>query len=204
MREILLGTSNLHKAREISRLLKDIPLKIKTLSDFPQITAVKEDGKTLEENAVKKARAYSEETGLFTLADDTGLEVEALGGAPGVESARYAGEKRSYEDNNRKLLEALSHTKNGNRAARFRCVIALADPLAQSVQTVEAAIEGEILTTLRGSKGFGYDPLFYLPHLKKTLAELSLEEKNRISHRALAVLKAKKVLQQLPAATSLS
>lgn len=197
MRTILLGTNNRHKIKEISSLLSELNLEIKTLADFPAVPSVNEDGETLEENALKKAKHYAQATGLFTFSEDTGLEVPALNGQPGVLSARYAGEQCSYEDNNRKLLSELSKMKTGNRNAYFRTVIALYDPVSDSVKTVEGKRAGKILEKPRGKNGFGYDPVFYLPELKKTLAELTLEEKNKISHRALALLKAKEFLKKL-------
>lgn len=193
---ILLGTHNLHKIKEISDLLSGLPLTIKTLTDFPHILPVTEDGETLEENAIKKAKFYSKSTGLFTLADDTGLEVTILKGEPGVRSARYAGEHCSYKENNQKLLSELSKVGDEERSARFRCLLALLDPEKDNLQVVEGFIEGKILKIARGQNGFGYDPIFYLPKLDKTLAELSLEEKNRVSHRAIAILKAKEVLRE--------
>ena len=195
MKELLIGTHNKHKTEEIARLLKDLPLAIKDLSRFPQIAPVEEDGDTLLENAVKKAKYYSEKTGLMTLADDTGLEVDALNGEPGVKSARYAGDHCSYQDNNLKLLQALSGAKNGDRTAHFKCVIACYDPKTKGLKTAEGKITGRILASPRGRNGFGYDPVFYMPELKKTLAELSMEEKNTVSHRALAVLKMKDILK---------
>ena len=194
MKQILLGTRNRNKVNEISKILSDLPLKVKTLFDFPKVPLAIEDGETLEENAVKKAEYYSKATGLFTLADDTGLEVKSLNNEPGVLSARYAGEHCSYADNNRKLLEKLRGTNGSKRSARFRCVIACYDHDTKRAQTVEGSIEGEILDSARGENGFGYDPIFYLPKLKKTLAELYPEEKNKLSHRALALLKVKKLI----------
>lgn len=194
MRPILIGTNNRHKVKEISDLLRGMPFEVKSLIDFPNISSVEENGKTLEENAVLKAKSYGKVTGLLTLADDTGLEVPALNGAPGVISARYAGEHCSYEDNNRKLLKELTQEKN--RKAKFRCVIACYDPVKDFLQVIEGNLEGEILESIRGNNGFGYDPLFFVPQLEKTLAELSLEEKNRVSHRALALIKVKEILKK--------
>lgn len=197
MKPILLGTNNRHKVKEISNFLSELNLEIKTLADFPEVPPVEEDGKTLEENAIKKAKFYAQATGLFTFSEDTGLEVTALDGKPGIFSARYAGEQCSYEDNNRKLLNELLKMKNSGRNAHFRTVIAFCDPVSGSVKIVEGKITGKILEKPRGKNGFGYDPVFYLPELKKTLAELTLEEKNKVSHRALALLKAKKILKKL-------
>ena len=194
MKSVLIGTNNRHKVKEISNLLIGMPLEVKSLLDFPKIQAVDETGKTLEENAILKAKSYGQATGLLTLADDTGLEVSALNDEPGVMSARYAGEQCSYEDNNRKLLKEL--LKQQDRKAKFRCVIACYDPKNNILEVVEGALEGKILESVRGQNGFGYDPIFYLPQFKKTLAELSLEEKNKISHRALALIKAKEILKK--------
>ncbi len=194
MKELLIGTHNRHKTAEISKLLKGLPLEIRDLSQFPAIEPVEEDGETLLDNAVKKAKYYSEKTGLAVLADDTGLEVEALNGEPGVRSARYAGEHCTYEDNNRKLIESLAAAKGGNRTAHFKCVIAFYDPKTRDLKTTEGVIRGTILDSFQGKHGFGYDPVFYVPELKKTLAEMTLEEKNIVSHRAQAVFKMKEVL----------
>jgi len=192
VKEILIGTHNRHKAKEISDLLADLSIKIRTLNDFPTIPPTVEDGETLEENALKKAREYSTKSGLFTLADDTGLEVKALNGAPGVYSARFAGEDCGYLDNNKKLLELLSQKKD--RSASFRCVVACVDVVAGFERIVEGKVEGSITEEMKGTNGFGYDPVFYLPLLKKTLAEITLDEKNKVSHRALAIQKAKEII----------
>lgn len=198
--EILLGTHNKGKVKEISGLLSGLPVTLKTLDDFPNVAVVEEDGETLEENAIKKAHFYSKATGLFTLADDTGLEVAALKGAPGVYSARYAGEGCSYDDNNRKLIAELAKIKAQDRTARFRCVIACADAEKGFLKVVDGSIIGHILDTVKGGHGFGYDPIFFVPELKKTLAEIPLEEKNRISHRAIALGKAREILKEVAAA----
>lgn len=198
--EILLGTHNKGKVKEISGLLSGLPVTLKTLDDFPDVAPVEEDGETLEENAIKKAHFYSKATGLFTLADDTGLEVAALKGAPGVYSARYAGEGCSYDDNNRKLIAELARIKAQDRTARFRCVIACADAEKGFLKVVDGFIIGQILDSVKGAHGFGYDPIFFVPELKKTLAEIPLEEKNRISHRAIALGKAREILKEVAAA----
>ncbi len=192
MKEILIGTHNCHKAKEIADLLAGLPLQIRTLNDFPNIPPAIEDGKTLEENALKKALGYATKSGLFTIADDTGLEVKALHGAPGVYSARFAGEACSYKDNNKKLIQLLA--QESDRSATFRCVIACIDLQKKFEKMVEGRIEGVILKELKGTQGFGYDSVFYVPKCKKTFAEMSLEEKNRVSHRALAVQKLKELL----------
>lgn len=196
MKPIVLGTHNPHKVQEISHLLLELPFEIKTLKDFPNITPVEENSSTLEENAEKKAKFYAKKTGLLTLADDTGLEVHSLNGEPGVVSARYAGENCSYEENNKKLIAKLASKKGKDREARFRTIIACHNPETGRTQMVEGFIAGEILDAIQGNHGFGYDPIFYIPKLGKTLAELTLEEKNKISHRAIALLKIKEVLKK--------
>ncbi len=193
---ILLATRNAHKAAEIAAMVKGLDFQWKSLRDFPEIEEVEEDGSTLEENAAKKALLPARESGLWAMADDTGLEVDALAGAPGVRSARYAGPGADYEANNSKLLSALEGTRE--RSARFRCVIALASPAGQVVME-QGSIEGVIAAAPRGRSGFGYDPLFLLPSLGKTLAELSPEEKNRLSHRALALGRMRPHLERLAA-----
>lgn len=197
MTTLLLGTHNKHKVKEISYLLENIPFKIQSLDDFPNLSPVEENGETLEQNAVLKAKTYAKLTGLLTVADDTGLEVAALNGEPGVKSARYAGENCSYEDNNRKLLRELAGLNSNQRTAKFRCVIACYDPNSNWLQLAEGVLSGEILPEMKGKNGFGYDPIFYVPSLGKTLAELTLEEKNTISHRALALKQAKKILEAI-------
>lgn len=195
MKPIVLGTHNPHKVDEISHLLLELSFEIKTLKDFPELTPVEENHNTLEENAEKKAKFYAKKTGLLTLADDTGLEVLSLNGEPGVFSARYAGENCSYEENNKKLIEKLSGKKGKDREARFRSIIACHNPETGRTQMVEGSIAGQILDTIQGVHGFGYDPIFYIPKLGKTLAELTLEEKNKISHRAIALMKIKGILK---------
>lgn len=188
MIKLLLATGNPHKAAEIRPLLasQGLEVELKTLKDFPEIPEPIEDGRTLEENARKKAVGPAKASGLWTLADDTGLEVEALGGAPGVYSARYAGEDCDFAANIDKLLRALSGIGAARRGARFRCVLALASPLGE-VHTEEGRLEGRIAERPSGAEGFGYDPVFFLPELGKSLAELPFAEKNRISHRARAI-----------------
>jgi len=191
---LVLATGNQHKQEEILALLGDLPVTVLTLRDFPQAPVIEEDGLTCEENAIKKAQGIATYTGHVTLADDTGLEVQALDGRPGVYAARYAGENATYEDNCQKLLQELSGVTAGHRQARFLTVVAIADPQGEA-DVMEGALEGEITEALQGSQGFGYDPVFWLPDLHKTLAEVSLQEKNRISHRARALQKAKALLK---------
>ncbi|MFA6093577.1 MAG: XTP/dITP diphosphatase [Elusimicrobiota bacterium] len=186
--ELLLATRNANKVREISQvLLPAVPgLKLFSLEAFPDIPEVVEDGRTLQENARKKAEAVSRSSGLPCLADDTGLEVAALGGAPGVYSARYAGEGCDYAANNAKLLAELKDARGARRSACFRCVMALAVPGEETVFD-EGRLDGSIRDSAAGKNGFGYDPIFLLPDSGRTLAELSAEEKNRLSHRAKAL-----------------
>lgn len=191
--KLVIGTKNKNKLREIKEIMSDLPLEVVSLDEFPGIPDIVEDGKTLEENAVKKARESCLLTKSLTLADDTGLEVDCLNGEPGVYSARFAGPGCSYADNNKKLLSLLKAVPEKQRTARFRCVAAVAEP-GGKVVTFEGRIEGYIINEMRGGNGFGYDPVFFIPEYNKTFAELTLEEKNRISHRALAVKGAKKLI----------
>ncbi len=193
MRDILLGTNNRHKTEEISRLLEGLPIKLHDLTEFPNIPPVEEDGKTLLENSRKKANTYGGLSGLPCLADDTGLEVGALNGEPGVYSARYAGEDCSYLDNCAKILKELGTSPN--RSAVFKTVITFYDPISGDTLVSEGVIEGEITKELRGNNGFGYDAVFYVKEAGKTYAEMSLEEKNKVSHRARAVSKMKEMLR---------
>lgn len=186
--KLLLATRNRHKTKEISRLLEGVPVEILTLDAFTNIPEVDEDQATLEGNARKKASVCAEASGLWSLADDTGLEVDALNGEPGVFSARYAGIGCSYADNNRKLLNKLEGCHVDKRQARFRTVMALVEPRGAST-IEEGRLEGEIVDAPRGSNGFGYDPIFFIPRLGKTLAELSDDEKNSVSHRGDALRK---------------
>jgi XTP/dITP diphosphohydrolase len=186
--KLVVATRNRHKLTEIRAIL-DVPgLELLSLLDFPSVPEVVEDGETFEANARKKAVEVAEATGLWAMADDSGLEVDALGGAPGVYSARYAGEPVSYPANNAKLLKNLRGV--ANRRARFRCVLALAAP-AGEVRTVSGACEGKISDGNRGTNGFGYDPLFVPDGHDLTFAEMPDADKNRISHRARALARAR-------------
>ena len=196
MKELLLATNNLGKAREISQALSDLNLRILSLHDLGERIRVEEDGKTYLENARKKAREVGLMTKKLTLADDSGLEVEALGGLPGVESANFARKGASDRENNEKLLKLLEGVPFERRRARFRCVMVLFDPLEKVEEWVEGSVEGFILDHPRGEQGFGYDPLFFIPELGKTLAELPLEVKNSISHRGRALMAIKEVLKK--------
>jgi XTP/dITP diphosphohydrolase len=176
--------------------LQGLPFRVLSMADIPGgLPEVVEDGITLLFNAKKKAQSAALATGMLALADDTGLEVEALEGAPGVYSARYAGEKATFDDNNRKLLAELAHLGKPSRKAVFRTVLALVEPPpSKRTDWVEGRVDGLITEQLSGSQGFGYDPVFYLPELGKTFAQLSLEEKNRVSHRGRALKKLKETL----------
>lgn len=191
---IVIATRNLHKLEEIRAIFSDLPVRILSLADFPEIGEVAETGQSFAENALQKARTVFQHTGLLTLADDSGLEVDALGGAPGIYSARFAGPGRSTAENNRKLLSLLKTTPREERTARFRCAVALVGPHLETV--VEGVVEGHIAPAPRGEAGFGYDPLFVPRGYTRTFAELGSEVKNRISHRARAFQKARKILHR--------
>ena len=184
--QIVLATHNKGKMSEINNLLSS-SYEVLTLDHFPNIKDIPETGKTLKENAFIKARTVFEMTGLPSLADDTGLEVEALGGEPGVFSARYAGEQASYQDNCEKLLKNMMRVPKEDREAKFRTVIAYKDDNREL--SCDGSVKGEIAQSPKGSFGFGYDSVFYYPPLEKTFAELSEEEKNSISHRGRALRK---------------
>lgn len=192
--KIVLSTRNKNKVREIQHFFEALPVEWLSIDDFPDAHDVIEDKDTLEENAIKKAKEIAVVTGHIALADDTGLEVDALNGAPGVYSARYAGENATYRDNNLKLLRALNDIPREQRTARFVCVLALAYPNGDT-QIVRGVCTGIITEELRGKEGFGYDPIFYVPHRNKTFAEMSLDEKNTVSHRSDALKKMYVVLQ---------
>lgn len=194
--DLVIASRNEKKKRELLQVIGDLDLEVATLNEFPQAPEVEEDGMTFRENAVKKAREIADFTGRMTLADDSGLEVDALGGLPGVHSARFAGEPSNDERNNQKLLEMLEGVPAQERTARFRCVIAIAFPDGR-VETAEDTCEGRIGFTPRGQAGFGYDPLFIPDGYDLTFAELSPEVKNRISHRGKALQNAKKLLQSI-------
>ncbi len=183
VRIIVLATRNLGKIREFQQLLKNFPVEIKSLRDFGPIPEVEEDGKTFDDNAYKKALFAAKALGLPAMADDSGLVVEALDGAPGVKSARYAGEDVSDQANVDKLLKEMND-KNDRRAA-FECVISIAVPSGPAL-TYEGRCEGQIAREPKGTSGFGYDPIFFYPEYNKTFAELNSDEKNRISHRGKA------------------
>jgi XTP/dITP diphosphohydrolase len=196
MRDLLIATRNKDKVEEIRKALEGLPFKILSVADLPKpVPEVVEDGETLLANAQKKARQTAKASGLLCLADDTGLEVDALEGAPGVYSARYAGEGATYARNNMKLLSELGKLGKADRRAIFRTVIVLAEPDEREDWT-DGCCEGLIADKPLGDAGFGYDPIFYLPQLHKTFAQLTMEEKNKISHRGKALAKARVMLER--------
>jgi XTP/dITP diphosphohydrolase len=201
-RKILVATTNPGKIAELRAML-DFDVELLSLSDFEEVSEIKEDGQTFIENACKKAIGYAKATGLWTIADDSGLEVDALGGEPGVKSARFSGEKTINDDgtlidhrNIAKVLELLKGVSKEKRTARFFCCLCLASPEQILIET-EGTVEGLITSREIGENGFGYDPIFFLPHLNKTVAQLTAEEKNAISHRGKAIRKFKPLLEEL-------
>ena len=191
--KLLVATRNADKIKEIRRLLQNPDLEIISVSEIENLPYVEEDQPTLEGNAIKKATVICEASGLPTMADDTGLEVDFLNGEPGVYSSRFAGANATYDDNVAKLLSRLQGVPLEKRTARFRTVIAFCD--GERIETIEGVCEGYISEERRGEGGFGYDPIFYVPEVGKTFAELSLDEKNQISHRGRALRKFKTFLQ---------
>lgn len=187
--KILLGTKNLGKVKEFNKLLADRFFEIKNLNDFQLVVEPAETGADFVANAVIKARAYAVQTGQWTLADDSGLEADALSGAPGVFSARYGGANATDSEKMKKLLREIDETDSGNRRARFVCAMALANPRGEIVYTTEGICDGEIASQPRGSNGFGYDPVFIPEGFSETFGELSENIKEQISHRARASAK---------------
>lgn len=192
--DLVVASQNRHKIGEIKELLVDLPIRIISLQELGSYPGAVEDGLTFRQNAAKKALPIAKFTGKPTLADDSGLEVDALGGAPGIHSARFAGEPSNDGRNNAKLLEKLEGLQLKQRGAQFRCVMALAFPHGE-IEYTEGICRGFIAFEPRGRKGFGYDPLFLVPRYGRTFAELEPEEKNKISHRFLAMQKMKEVLK---------
>ena len=196
MREIVVATENKDKIKEIRKILKDLNVRILALDNFKNVPKIIENGKTFKKNASKKARIISRFTHRLTIADDSGLEVEALGGRPGVKSARFAGREQNYSKNNAKLLKLLKGVPSPKRKARFVCVISIARD-GKVLDAVKGTCSGRIGFEPKGKTGFGYDPVFISPEYGKTFAELGPKIKNRISHRYRALAKAKTAIKRL-------
>ncbi len=196
MRRLVLATHNPHKVREIHAILGNLPYEILPATDFPTVPEPEETGATLEENAIIKAKALHDGTGLWAMADDSGLEIDYLDGAPGVVSARFAGPGCTFADNNTKVLMLLNGVPSSQRTARFRCVAALAVDDG-AVEVFHGVTEGIITTVAGGEAGFGYDPIFYSPELGRTFAEASADAKNRVSHRGRAFRQVAERLREL-------
>jgi XTP/dITP diphosphohydrolase len=194
----VIATRNPKKFRELKALLAAPGIRFRSLASFPRVPPVRETGRTFEENAIKKATVAARAAGRLALADDSGLEVEALGGAPGVRSARFAGRHGRDGANNVKLLRLLQGLPPPKRKARFRCVLALATP-TKLLAVTEGVLAGRITTIPRGHRGFGYDPIVLVPRLNKTVAQLSAATKNRISHRAMAARRMRRLLRNVAA-----
>jgi XTP/dITP diphosphohydrolase len=197
-RTLVLATTNRAKAREMAALLTGIPFRIVNLTDFPGVTLPPEGETSYAENALGKARAVAAATGELALADDSGIEVDALGGGPGVLSARYGGPDLTDPERCEVMLREMASVPREKRTARFRCLIAIVCPRRRRETTVEGVVEGVLLDAPRGAGGFGYDPLFFYPPLGRGFAELSAEEKNRVSHRAQAISRAREWLLAAP------
>jgi XTP/dITP diphosphohydrolase len=195
MKKIVIASSNKHKISEISIKIQPFFNEILSLTDFPEIGEIIEDGNTIEENSFIKSRTAFEHTKIASIADDTILEVDALNGDPGLFTARYAGENATYEENMTKLLESLDGIEDSYRTARFRTIISYVD--GKDDFHVEGSIEGKILNTRVGNNGFGYDPIFYSTELNLSLAEMDSDQKNKISHRGLAIKKFVSKIQKL-------
>ncbi|QOR65730.1 XTP/dITP diphosphatase [Cytobacillus suaedae] len=196
MKEILIATTNQGKVADFKTLLTPLGIKVKSLLEYEDIIEVEETGATFTENAILKAEAISKQFNTNVIADDSGLAIDALQGRPGVYSARYAGIEKNDRANMAKVLEELEGIPTNKRTARFHCVLALAIPNDET-KTVEGTCEGIIATSPIGDQGFGYDPVFFLPELGKTMAQLSKEDKNQISHRAKAFKKLMGLLESV-------
>jgi len=194
-KEVVIATRNLGKLREMGAILASLSLKLRSLKDFPEIPDVVEDGATFSENAGKKARTVAHLTGRLTIADDSGLCVDALQGRPGIFSSRFAGDEASDREKYQELLDEMTGVPEGQRGAEFICVMAIVSPEGE-MQTVEGKCRGRITFTPQGKHGFGFDPIFFVPEFGKTMAELEPEVKNQISHRAQALKKLNLILPQ--------
>jgi XTP/dITP diphosphohydrolase len=196
--EIIIATKNRGKVREIRKALRGLGLKIYSLNDFSDVPEIEENGESFTENALKKARFYSKYFGKLTIADDSGLEVDALKGLPGIYSARFAGEGASDRENNQKLLREMEGIRISKRGARFKCAMAIVSYDGKEV-VAEGSCRGRIGFREMGKRGFGYDPIFVLPQYGKTMAQFTLDEKNRMSHRGKALRKLKKIMTKFQA-----
>ncbi|MEK7702809.1 MAG: RdgB/HAM1 family non-canonical purine NTP pyrophosphatase [Nitrospirota bacterium] len=184
---LVLATENKDKGKEVASIIGNQPhIQLRLLSDYPGLTLPPEDGRTYQENAMAKARYAAKSTGQWAIGDDSGLEIDALNGAPGLYSARFAGEKVSYADNRNKALDLLCDVSDEKRSARFICTVGIVSPSGDFEASVDGQCEGLIARVGSGDSGFGYDPIFYLPQYGKTFSECSSEEKNQISHRGKA------------------
>lgn len=194
MKKLVLATKNLGKLKELKALLRDVPLDIVSLNDYPGLPEIEEDGRSFFENALKKAKAVSEWTGEASLADDSGLEIEILGGRPGIYSARYSGPDATDQSNIEQVLKELRVYPEKEKSASFRCVLVLYSPDGR-YEAFEGSLDGVIIDSPKGTQGFGYDPIFFLPEFGKTVAEIPEDVKNRISHRAQAFIKLKNKIE---------
>ena len=195
MQTVIVASGNKGKLREFQELMAGLPVEVKSLKDYPEIGEIEENGATFAENAYIKAKAVYDATGYLCIADDSGLEVDALDGAPGIFSARYAGEEKDDAANNAKLLQALENVPDTARGAQFHCAIVAIAADGRRFDA-EGIVRGEILRAPRGDNGFGYDPLFYVPEFGRTTAELTMDEKNAISHRGKAVRQIVAILKE--------
>jgi len=196
MKDVIIATKNPGKAREFEEIFASRGITVRTLLDFPEIPEVEETGTTFEENAILKAESISRALNKMVIGDDSGLIVDALEGRPGIFSARYAGEPKNDENNTDKVLVELQGVPDEKRTARFYCALAISIP-GQETKTVSGTCEGQILEERRGTNGFGYDPVFYVPEKRQSMAELSSDEKNQLSHRANALKKLDVVLDSI-------
>ncbi|MEE0434112.1 MAG: XTP/dITP diphosphatase [Peptococcaceae bacterium] len=195
MQTVIIASGNKGKLKEFRELMAELPVEVKSLADYPEIGDIEENGTTFAENAYIKAKAVHDATGCLCIADDSGLEVDALDGAPGIYSARYAGAEKDDAANNAKLLAALENVPEDKRGAQFHCAIVAIAADGRRFDA-EGIVRGQILRAPRGENGFGYDPLFYIPEFARTTAELTMDEKNAISHRGKAVRKIVEVLKE--------
>lgn len=195
METVIIASTNQGKLKEFKELMKGLSVEVKSLKDFPEIGDIEENGASFAENAYIKAKAVFDATGCLSIADDSGLEVDALDGAPGIYSARYAGEKKNDTANNEKLLSEMNAVSDENRGAQFHCAIVAIDQNGTRYDA-EGIVRGHILRAPQGENGFGYDPLFYIEEFGRTTAELSMDEKNKISHRGQAVRQIVEILKE--------